>query len=65
MRPVINSTAGYCHEILLLQAEHLPRRNTKLKIGTSSKAQRAFPHEKHCDRPFGEKGEPTIDIPVL
>lgn len=57
--PVINSTSGYWIEILLLQSEHLPFKNKKLKIGTSSYQGSSFEQEKHLDLPF------TKEHPVL
>ncbi len=34
--PVTSSTSGYCSEILLLHAPHLPPRKIKLKTGINS-----------------------------
>jgi hypothetical protein len=49
--PVKNSTAGYCHEIRLLQEEHFPLKNKKLHTGTSSYQESFLPHAKHLERP--------------
>ena len=49
--PAINSTSGYCHEILLLHFRHAPFCATKLKIGTSSFHVRVLPQDMHMDRP--------------
>jgi hypothetical protein len=57
--PVINSTSGYWIEILLRQLEHLPFKNKKLKIGTSSYQGSSLEQEKHLDLPF------TKEHPVL
>jgi len=45
------STIGYCHEILLWQNLHRPRKNTKLIIGILSYHKSSLPHEKHRDLP--------------
>lgn len=51
MAPAMNSTNGYCHEILLLHFLHEPFWNAKLNIGTSSFQVRLVPHDMHFDRP--------------
>ena len=49
--PAMNSTSGYCHEILLLQPRHFPRRARKLKIGNSSSQESFLPQDIHFERP--------------
>ena len=51
MPPAMNSTSGYCHEILLLHFRQEPFKNMKLKIGTSSFQVRLLPHDMHFDLP--------------
>jgi len=49
--PVIISIIGYCQEIFALQAEHFPRRKTKLAMGRSSYHLNFLAQVKHFDRP--------------
>jgi hypothetical protein len=49
--PAMNSTKGYCHEILLLQPRHFPLCTKKLKIGNSSSQVKVLPHDIHFDLP--------------
>lgn len=51
MAPAMNSTSGYCQEILLLHFLHDPFWNKKLKIGTNSFHVSPVPHDMHFDRP--------------
>ena len=51
MAPAINSTNGYCHEILLLHLRHEPFCAMKLKIGTNSFQVKVLPQDMHIDRP--------------
>ena len=51
MAPAMNSTSGYCQEILLLHLRHEPLKNKKLKIGTSSFQVRLLPQDMHFDLP--------------
>src|SRR3989338_350616 len=57
--PVVVSTNGYCQDIFALQAEHFPRRKTKLAMGRSSCHFNFLAQVKHFDRPE------TIDWPVF
>lgn len=45
------STSGYCHEILLPQCLHRPRRKSHEKTGTRSSAVKVLPHEAQWLRP--------------
>ena len=56
--PATNSTAGYCHEILLLHFLHAPLCARKLNTGTSSIHVRVLPQDMHFDRP-------PMPVPVL
>lgn len=58
IRPVKNSTIGYCQDIFVLQDRHFPLRKIKLKTGNSSNHCNVLPQEKHADLPF-------IFFPVL
>ena len=50
---------GYCQEIFVWQAEHLPLKKTKLAIGKSSYHFNFLAQVKHFDRPE------TTDWPVF
>ena len=56
--PAMNSTSGYCQEILLLQFLHLPRRAKKLSIGKRSNQEIVLPQDIHFERP-------PMPMPVL
>ena len=49
--PVINSTIGYCQDILLLHFKHFPPSIRKLKSGISSYQCKSLLQEKHLDFP--------------
>jgi hypothetical protein len=49
--PAMNSTSGYCHDILLLQDLHAPLCAKKLNSGTSSNQPRVLPQDIHFDLP--------------
>jgi len=42
---------GYCQDIFALQAEHFPRKKTKLTMGRSSYHFNFLAQVKHFDRP--------------
>src|SRR3989338_7213997 len=50
--PAMNSTSGYCQEILLLHFLQAPFRKAKLNIGTNSFQVRLVPHDRHFERPL-------------
>ena len=56
--PAMNSTSGYCQEILLLHFLHDPLCARKLNNGTSSFHVNVFPQDMHFDLP-------PIPVPVL
>jgi hypothetical protein len=56
--PAMNSTSGYCQDILDLQLLHAPFWAKKLKSGMSSYQESFFPQVIHFDRPPKE-------VPVL
>ena len=58
MAPAINSTSGYCHEILLRHFLQAPFWSAKLKSGMSSFHVSEVPQDMHFDLP-------PIPIPVL
>jgi len=56
--PAMNSTAGYCQDILLLHFLHAPLCAKKLNSGTSSFQVRVVPQDIHFDLP-------PMPVPVL
>ncbi len=47
----MNSTKGYCQEILVLHPRHFPRKAKKLNMGNNSNHESFLPQDMHFDRP--------------